>query len=302
MADSYVIRAPASTANLGSGFDAVAIALELYNEIEAWVEDVDRCAVSGDGADALLAGAPNLVLVACNQLFATVGKVRPPLALHLRNGVPFGRGLGSSAAAIAAGLRLGEALLDRQVPDQMLLSLAAHIEGHGDNTTAALLGGCTVCVASGATIAAAKVELPERLRVVTFVPTYTVPTSAARAALPAQVPRTDAVFNVGRAALLVAALQSGRTDLLAVAMDDRLHQPYRASLYRGMTPVLEAARQAGAYGAAVSGAGPSAAALVDDALANRVAMAMESAARNEQVAGAAMVLRPDGLGARRLAT
>lgn len=302
MAESYVIRAPASTANLGSGFDAVAIALELYNEIEARVDDIDRCDVSGDGADTLLAGAPNLVLVACNRLFASVDKVRPPLALHLRNGVPFGRGLGSSAAAIAAGLRLGEALLDTQLPDQVLLTLAARIEGHGDNTTAALLGGCTVGVDRGETVAAAKVELPERLRIVAFVPTYSVPTSAARAALPAQVPRADAVFNVGRAALLVAALQSGRTDLLAVAMDDRLHQPYRSSLYRGMTPILEAARQSGAYGAAVSGAGPSAAALTDVALAGRVAAAMESAARDEQVGGIAMVLRPDGLGARRHAT
>src|SRR6185437_15144240 len=147
---------------------------------------------------------------------------------------PFGRGLGSSAAAIAAGLRLGEALSGVALPEEDLLMMAAELEGHADNTTAALLGGCTLCVLANGRPVAVRLPVPTDLRVVVFVPEYAVATEQARAVLPAQLPRADAVFNTGRAALLAAAFALDRLDLLATATEDRLHQPYRFPLYRAM--------------------------------------------------------------------
>ena len=292
------LRAPASTANLGSAFDCAAIALGLYNELEAEPSGADHCEIDGEGSADLHAGAPNLVLTACERLCAVVGKHRPPLALRQHNAIPLGRGLGSSAAAIAAGLRLGEALTGERLLESQLLTLAADIEGHADNTTAALLGGCTIAVRdeSGG-IVAVRVALPDDLRFVVFVPDYAVATSQARAALPADVPRADAVFNVGRAALLVAALSSGRVDALGLAMDDRLHQPYRAPLYRGMAELLAAARQAGAYGAAVSGAGPSAIALSHPNAVAAVADAFMATGQAHGVSGRVVVLEAAAQGA-----
>ena len=294
------VRAPASTANLGSAFDAGAIALGLHNEVAAAPAERDSLEVVGEGAAALEAGAPNLVLRACDALCERAGRPRPPLALRLENGIPLGRGLGSSAAAIAAGLRLGEALCGLALPEAELLALAAALEGHADNTTAALLGGCTVAVADGSGVTALRLPLPDGLRVVVFVPNYAVSTETARAALPERVPRADAVFNAGRAALLAAALATGRLEALAVAMQDRLHQPYRLPLYQAMQPLLEAARAAGAYGGAVSGAGPRVAALSPAASAEAVAAALAEAARRHGVGGRPLVLRPDTAGARQV--
>lgn len=287
------VRAPASTANLGSAFDAAAIALALYNDVAADLADRDAVSVSGEGAAALLKGAPNLTLRALEHFYATIGQVRPPLSLRFTNRIPLGRGLGSSAAAIACGLRLGEALSAVSLPQEDRLALAASLEGHADNTTAALLGGFTIAVQGDDELVTLRLALPLDLRLVIFVPAYAVATEAARAALPPQVPRADAVFNVGRAALLAAALASGNLALLREGMADRLHQPYRMPLYRAMEPILAAALAAGAYGAAVSGAGPSAAAPSGQGCAGHVAAAMTEAATAHQVAGRALVLTVD---------
>lgn len=291
------VRAPASSANLGSAFDAAAVALALFNEVSAELTDHDSVTVSGEGEDVLQAGAPNLIVQALDRFAAETGWRRPALALRLVNRIPLGRGLGSSAASIAAGLRLGEALSGNQLPRQQSLSLAAAIEGHGDNTTAALLGGFTVAVQGAGGLEALRLETPLELRLVVFVPDYAVSTAAARAALPSHVPRGDAVFNLGRAALLAGAVASGNLALLGVAMEDRLHQPYRLPLYRAMQPILAAARASGAYGAAVSGAGPSAAAPAHATQAESVAAAMTAAAQEHGVGGRALVLAVDGRGA-----
>lgn len=292
------VRAPASTANLGAAFDCAALALARYNEAAAEPAAADSVTVRGEGADALRQGAPNLVLRACDRVYQRLGRARPALALQLDNGIPFGRGLGSSAAAIAAGLKLGEALSGMALPEAELLALAAELEGHADNTTAALLGGCTLCVLTDERPIAVRLPVPAALRVVVFVPDYTVSTERARTALPAETPRAAAVFNTGRAALLAAAFALDRLDLLATATEDRLHQPYRFPLYRAMEPLLAAARAAGAYGAAVSGAGPTAAAFTSAAAAEAVAGAFRQTASEHGVAGEALVLEPDRAGAR----
>jgi len=260
----------------------------------------DELIVSGEGAALLQAGAPNLVLLALDRFAAEVGWQRPPLSLRLTNQIPLGRGLGSSSAAIAAGLRLGEAFSGRQLPTDRLLALAAAVEGHADNTTAALLGGFTIAVQDGANLVTLRLDVPPALRLVVFVPEYVVATAAARAVLPQQVLRGDAVYNVGRAALLVGAMAGGQLQLLATAMGDRLHQPYRMPLYQSMQPILDAARSAGAYGAAVSGAGPSAAAPTHRDKAEQVAAAMLATAREHGVAGRALVLQVDAGGTVRV--
>lgn len=290
------LRAPASSANLGSAFDVAAIALALYNEVSAEPAERDNVDVEGEGAAALRGGAPNLLLLALDRFAAEVSWRRPALALHLLNRIPLGRGLGSSAAAIAAGLRLGEALSGLPLPAPHLLALAASIEGHGDNTSAALLGGFTISVQAGEELVALRLKVPADLRLVIFVPDYAVSTTAARAVLPSSVPRGDAVFNVGRAALLAGAFATGDWRLLSTAMDDRLHQPYRLPLYQAMQPILDAAWSAGAYGSAVSGAGPSAAAVIAAAQAEQVAAAMTAAAQEHGVTGRALVLAVDAGG------
>lgn len=294
------VRAPASSANLGSAFDAGALALALHNEVTAEPAGSDRATVVGEGADALRAGAPNLTIQALDRLYVEIGRPRPALALTFTNHIPFGRGLGSSAAAIAAGLRLGEALSGTALGDERLLTLAAMIEGHGDNTTAAILGGFTLCAQGATGITTIRLSPPPNVRVVLFVPDYAVSTADARAVLPAQTPRADAVFNVGRAALLAAAFATGQMALLSVAMEDRLHQPYRLPLYRAMQPLLDAARQAGAYGAAVSGAGPSAVAITSHERAPDVAEALSLTARENGVQGRTLTLEVDEGGASAL--
>jgi homoserine kinase len=291
------VRAPASSANLGSAFDAAAVALALYNEVTATPADRDTIEVTGEGADALRSGAPNLLLQALDRFARETGWRRPPLSLRLHNRIPLGRGLGSSAAAIVAGIRLGEALRGTALPAEQRLALAAAIEGHADNTTAALLGGFTVAVPTAMGLEALRLDVPTNLRFAVFVPEYVVSTDAARAVLPQHVSRADAIYNVGRAALLVGALATGALHLLGAAMDDRLHQPYRMSLYQAMQPVLDAARAAGAYGAAVSGAGPSALAPVAAERAANVAGMMLAAARNHAVLGQPLVLSADTVGA-----
>jgi homoserine kinase len=287
------VRAPASSANLGSGFDAVAVALALYNDVTAELAGEDQVVVDGEGAAELRAGAPNLIVVALDRVYAEIGRRRPALRLHLENRIPLGRGLGSSAAAIASGLRLGELLTSVRLPQPQLIALASAIEGHGDNTTAALLGGLTVCVESDGGPVALRLAVPAQLRFVVFVPEYAVSTAAARGVLPSRVDRADAVFNAGRAALLIGAFASGDLALLRPAMEDRLHQPYRYPLYRAMRPILDAALAAGAYGVAVSGAGPSAAAPVDMARAEQVSAAMNETAQRHGVAGHALILAVD---------
>jgi homoserine kinase len=292
------IISPGSTANLGSAFDCAAIALSVYNHIEAQVATADSCTVVGEGHHELNSGTRNLVLIACDRACAELGVDRPPLALRLENHVPFGRGLGSSASAIAAGLRLAEVLAGQQLGESRLLTLAAAIEGHADNTSAAILGGCAVATSVNGVVQALRIHTPPDLCAVVFVPDYAVATSAARAALPSTIPLADGVFNVGRSALLVAALGTGRLDLLSAAMEDRLHQPYRARLYRGMNALMAAARHAGAYGAAVSGAGPSTLALASSHSAPRVALALEDTANRQGIAGKTLVLLVDEGGAR----
>jgi homoserine kinase len=245
------ISVPATTANLGPGFDCLGLALSLRNRVEVSRASRLEVVVAGEGAGVLPAGDENLVLVAMRHLATYVGRTLPPVRLMQHNDIPAGSGLGSSASAIIAGLLAANTLLDAAVPDPRIIALAAELEGHADNAAAALYGGLVLVAGEDV------VPLPVApLQAVVVLPAITLSTQAARAALPPTVPLADAVFNLGRMGLLLQALAAGDVSLLARAMDDRLHQPYRMPLIPGLEGALEGARAAGAA-ACLSGAGPS---------------------------------------------
>jgi homoserine kinase len=254
------VRVPATTANLGPGFDALGLALRLHNTVELDAAPSPRIEIEGEGAMSLPRDTSHLAYRAALAVVESRGRHggAAPRAFHLRqhNRIPLARGLGSSAAAIVGGAAAANALLGGPLDPQALIDLAAGLEGHPDNVAPAVLGGLVACV----TTESGKIRwtrlIPKRLRVVIAIPEFAVSTAEARHLLPEAVPFRDAVFNVTRTALLVAALAEGRMDLLDEATRDRLHQPYRARLVPGLDAVFAAAREAGAHGVALSGSGP----------------------------------------------
>jgi homoserine kinase len=291
------VRVPATSANLGPGFDALGLALALHNEVVAREADGVRVAVQGEGAGRLSSGGDNVVARGVRLAYEAAGRPFKGVDLTCRNRIPTARGLGSSAAAWVGGLTAGNALLGTPLSRAALLALAARAEGHPDNVAAALHGGLTVSCLVGDRVAAVTLPVPAGVAWVVLVPAVTSSTAEARGVLPGQVPRADAVFNVQRTALLLAALQAGRLDALGDALDDRLHQPYRRRLFPWMPGVVEAARAAGALGCVLSGAGPSLLAVAPDAAAGDVGRAMEAALRAAGVRGDARALPVDTDGA-----
>lgn len=245
------VTVPATTANLGPAFDCLALALSLRNRVTISPARRWQVTVEGEGAGLLPEDESSLVVQAMAHLARAVDKPLPPLQLLQHNEIPVGSGLGSSAAAVLAGMLAADALLESHLPQPEILALATELEGHGDNVAAALYGG--LVLVAGEEI----VRLPcAPLAAVVVLPAVTLSTRAARAALPAAVPLADAVFNVGQTGLLLHALAQGDQAQLARAMADRLHQPYRAPLIPGLDNALAAARAAGGA-ACLSGAGPS---------------------------------------------
>lgn len=293
------VRVPATSANLGPGFDALGLALALYNEVVAEPADRVSVEVRGEGARGLDRDGANIVARGVALAHEAAGRPFPGCALVCVNRIPLARGLGSSAAAWVGGLVAGNALLGAPLDAQALLGLAARAEGHPDNVAAALLGGLTVSCSTADGTRAIALPVPAGISWVALIPDTTSSTREARAVLPATVPRLDAVFNVQRVALLLAALQARRPEVLEAALDDRLHQPYRLALFPWMPAVVRAAREAGALGCVLSGAGPSLLAVVDGgaARADAVARAMESALAGAGIAGVARALAVDPGGA-----
>jgi homoserine kinase len=278
---SVVVRAPATSANLGPGFDCLGLALDLWNEVEA---TPGRPSADDDS---------NLILRAARAVYDAVAEPYPGFELRCTNRVIFNRGLGSSAAAIASGVLFANEALGKPLDEAALLRLASAVEGHPDNVVPALLGGVRVATcAEDGRVLQTRVPVAMRLTSVCFVPEMAIPTPHARGLLPSSVAMADAVFNVARSSLLVAALASGAPELLAEATRDRLHQQYRLPLFPAGATLLQAAMRAGALGAFISGAGPTvlALSLSGDQALDRVQEAFESAARDENVPGTVLQL------------
>jgi len=290
------VRVPATSANLGPGFDALGLALALHNEVIAEEGQGVTVRIEGEGADRLPRDGNNVVARGVRLAYETAGRPFKGCALTCVNRIPAARGLGSSAAAWVGGLLAGNALAGAPLSKETLLALAARAEGHPDNVAAAIFGGLTVsCLTSEGVIAVA-LPVPPSLVWVVLVPEVASSTAEARALLPQSVPRVDAVFNVQRVALLLASLQTACPAPLATALDDRLHQPYRLKLFPWLSEVAAAARAAGALGCVLSGAGPSLLAVVAGD-GGPVARAMEAALRKAGVSGSARALAVDVDGA-----
>ena len=290
------VRVPATTANLGSGFDILGLALQLYNVFTMTITSDPGWRVSLPPGARFPTDDRNLVFRAARTLFTRVGVTPPGLRLSLTMHIPLARGLGSSSSAIVGGLMAANQLTGNTVDRQALLAMAVGIEGHPDNVTPALMGGLTLSYTIEAQHHYVTLPFPPELTLVVAVPDFELSTAQARAILPTQVGRTDAVFNCGRTALFVHALHSRQYALLATAMDDRLHQPYRAALIPGMTAAIAAGYAAGACGVALSGAGPTLLAIAETA-PDAVARALRKAFAQHGVACRTRLLHADTTGA-----
>jgi homoserine kinase len=273
MPERLRVSAPASSANLGPGFDSLAVALELRNTVEITRHDDPglRVMVEGEGAEGVSTGPDNLFV----RAFTAAGGEVEGIEMRMHNRVPFARGLGSSAATIAAGVSAGLAWSGR--PDDPL-ELSARLEGHPDNVAAALSGGLVVAWKTPRGPCSLRLsECP--VEFVAVIPEYELSTELARAAIPPQVPHFEAAHTAGRAALLVAALTGGRSDLIGDALDDRLHEPYRAPLVPLLAEVRARIADLPALGATLSGAGPTVLVWCEPGLAPTVARGLQELER-----------------------
>jgi homoserine kinase len=254
------VRTPATSANLGPGFDTLGLALTLHDDLTARITgDSFTVAVTGEGAGELPTDESHLVVRAMLATFDQLGARPPGVAVECVNRIPQARGLGSSSAAIVGGVQLARALVCEQLSDEAALDIAARLEGHPDNVAPCLLGGFTIAWTEAAGSRAVRLDVAAGVRPTLFVPQERGLTATARAALPGTVPHADAAFNTGRAALLVHALTRDPA-LLFAATEDRLHQGYRAEGMPGTASLVAALRSVG-VAAVVSGAGPTVLAL-----------------------------------------
>ena len=247
------IKVPATSANLGSGFDSLGLAVQMYNRVlmEPWdgvaVESLDNTPIPTD--------EHNLVYKTAKYLFDICGKSLPGLHIQQENVIPMARGLGSSSACIVAGLTGANLLMGSPLSQSDIINMAAAMEGHPDNSTPAILGGQVTAALENGKVYYCRQEVRDDLKFVTIIPDFELKTSLARSALPKEVEHKDAVYNLSRAALMAMSLSSGRYENLRVACGDRLHQPYRLGLIKGGQEVMSCCLENGAYGAYISGAG-----------------------------------------------
>lgn len=296
---------PATSANLGPGFDSFGLALDLHNRFEAELANEWSITIAGEGAGVLRTDAGNRVATAMKRGFEALGTPGLRARVGCVNNIPLGNGLGSSSAAIVGGLLLAEQLSGVAFGEQALLELAAEIEGHPDNVAAALRGGFTVCWNEDGRVHTAQFQPARGLAVVVVIANGELSTKSARAMLPDAVPHADAAFNVAHAGLLAASIATGRPELLGAALEDRLHEPYRAAAVADMQDIHAILREAGAAGVALSGAGPTIIGLVagdtDEAahaLAEEVADRSAERVRALGTRRAPVALRIDRAGAR----
>lgn len=251
------VRVPASSANLGPGFDALGLALSVYLECTWTPAAVLTIEARGRDAELISLGADNLIWATALRVAADMGETLPPVHLLIDNDIPLGKGLGSSAAALTAGVIIAEQLLGLNWKPPRILDEAARIEGHPDNVAACVLGSIVAsAIDSGGVAHAVRLELAAQYDCAVVVPDFALATTKARSVLPATYSKADAIFNVQRSALLIAALVTGTTSAFPTALEDRFHQPYRALLVPGLEEILRL-RAPGLLGCCLSGAGPS---------------------------------------------
>ena len=296
------VKAPATTANMGPGYDCLGMALDVWNTIEIEVLDSGEpvVEVTGEGAGELGTGRDNLVYRSMEFLFQDAEQEMPMVRIRCDNAIPLARGMGSSAAAIAGGLVAANAICSQDYTPNDLLEMAATIEGHPDNVAAAVLGGMQLVISDkteeGRRLYTVPINVPPELHAVVFVPQVRIAPGDARAVLPEKVSGADAVHNMGRVGLLVASMATNHPEYLAIATQDLLHQPYRQPLFPAMKVIFKAALDAGALGVFLSGSGSTVLALTQGREMT-VAYEMAEAARQASVEGNVSVTQPTVRGA-----
>ncbi|EEC47654.1 predicted protein [Phaeodactylum tricornutum CCAP 1055/1] len=312
--DSVTVRVPATSANMGPGYDTIGMAVDLWSEVTVERADTFEITAEGEGATEMPKDETNYMVIGCKAAFEAANKPLPILKYHVFSRVPFARGLGSSSAAIVAGIIAGLILAGHRLPcwgSEALLQIAAGIEGHPDNVAPVIYGGIQVGIHNGTRWVTERVPCPAGLQLVMFIPDFIGKTSDARSVLQPTISREDAAYNISRVAFLVHALCVGNLDNLKWGVEDRLHQPQRGGkLYKYLYPMIEAAENAGAACAYLSGAGPTVMAITagasGDIFAQRekersdlaVAKAMRQAAKEFGVQGQVVVTNVSNEGAR----
>ena len=256
MIDDIVVKVPATSANMGSGFDSLGIALDVWNEVRI-SKGPFSIKIDGTGEEELPKDTSNLVYKSFCKVFEEIDEIVPEVKLSCTNRIPLTRGMGSSSAALIGGLMSGNAMAGSPLSTSEILNIGAKIEKHPDNVAPALLGGVQIGIYDQEKLITANVPFPEDLKVVLYVPNQVMPTDQARNILAPKVAREDAVYNIGRSALLVQSLVTGDLQNLKYATQDMIHQPQRQKQFFPMKNIIKAAMEAGAFGAFLSGAGSS---------------------------------------------
>lgn len=275
--NQITVTVPATTANIGVGFDCLGAALTMANEFQFTVVDSSQpltIEVVGNEAQKVGTNEDNLIYYSLLQLYQKIGLTPPPLKITIKLGVPLSRGLGSSATAIVGGLLGANALAGNPLSQDEIRELAIAIEGHPDNVVPALLGNCVLSVQDGSQWQITTIPWHQDIIPVVAIPDFELSTTEARSVLPPKYSRQDAIFNISRMGLLIRGLATNNRAWLTTALADRLHQPYRSQLITGYELMQQAALSAGAYGMVISGAGPTLLALTNPEQVENVIAAM----------------------------
>ncbi|WP_099205228.1 homoserine kinase [Scatolibacter rhodanostii] len=260
------IDVPATSANLGAGFDSLGIALTLKNRI--WMEESDEVEISCKDSIEVPKTRENLIFWAAEYLYRECGKTLPGLKIVQENNIPLARGLGSSSSCIVAGIMGANRFMGNPLSQSDLINMAAKMEGHPDNTTPAISGGLVASAMEGERVYSVSVPVSDKIRFVVMIPPFELKTEKARKALPDQYSRGDAVYNLSRSGLMTASLFSGELQNLRVAVQDRIHQPYRSGLIDNCDTVFRMSYELGSLGTYISGAGPTIISMVETSQAD----------------------------------
>jgi homoserine kinase len=295
---TVIVQVPATTANLGAGFDCIGAALSLYNQFQFTTANTLTIEARGAEADRMDLTSSNLTYIAFTKVFDRLGRPVPGVRLEIDLDVPLARGLGSSATAIVGGLLGANGLAGNPFSPPEIMAMAIEMEGHPDNVVPSLIGGCRLAASDGDKWAICDIPWHQEVLPVVAIPNFELSTAEARSVLPAQYDRAAAVFNIAHLGLLIRGLTTGNGDWLRVGLADKIHQPFRQRLIRGYEEVAKAATEAGAYGVVISGAGPTMLALAGGEQAQAVAAAMDQAWRLVGVEPIVKVLELDKVGAK----
>lgn len=300
---TFTVTVPATTANLGPGFDCLGAALTLYNQFTFTVlpettANPVSISIKGKESAKVSQRSDNLLYTSFLQVYQQINQTPPPIAIEIGLGVPLARGLGSSATAIVGGLVGANQCAGNPLTVEEIQALAIALEGHPDNVVPALRGNCQLSAGDSTNWVVCQVFWQKNLIPVVAIPDFELSTEKARAVLPKQISRQDGIFNISRLGLLLRGLETGNGDWLRMALDDKLHQPYRQSLIPGYEQVQQAAIAAGAYGMVISGAGPTLLALTNPDNAEKTATAMAAAWQQEGINSTVKILALDTVGVR----